>query len=275
MAGATVYLTLEGINFLASGSNRAGLEVPVGATLEITSASTGSLKATSSSSSGYSSGAGIGGGDDGGDDYGDDYGATITISGGTVTATSSASGTNYGAGIGSGRDGSNKVAVYITGGNVKVKGDETLQPVAKNGKETPVYCTAFTLQNAAGENILTTQLIRAGIITPSSSYGLKDVKTIQDGTEQKLFFWLPKTTNSGAVAVAATDSATNASAIYGNTNVTINNNNDNAYPLTINGAQIYSAGTFTVYRDNAEWKDYSRPFTLRRENGNSGRALGR
>ena len=105
-------------NTLASGSNRAGLQVAVGRTLSITNApgdETASLSATGGGSSagigsgyninggrvtinggeitakGGSNGAGIGGGY-----YGD--GGRVTINGGTVMAQ----GGSYGAGIGGG-----------------------------------------------------------------------------------------------------------------------------------------------------------------------------
>ena len=113
---ANVSLILAGANTLASGSNRAGLQVAVGRTLSITNApgdETASLSATGGGSSagigsgyninggrvtinggeitakGGSNGAGIGGGY-----YGD--GGRVTINGGTVMAQ----GGSYGAGIG-------------------------------------------------------------------------------------------------------------------------------------------------------------------------------
>jgi len=100
-----VNLILLGKNTLTGGLNYAGLSVPDGATLFITSASIGSLTAT-----GYNS-AGIGGGGNGG-------GGTVTISGGTVTATGV-----DGAGIGGGNGGGGGGTVNISGGTVTATGD--------------------------------------------------------------------------------------------------------------------------------------------------------
>jgi len=129
---ANVSLILAGANTLASGSNRAGLQVAVGRTLSITNApgdETASLSATGGGSSagigsgynvnggrvtinggeitakGGSNGAGIGGGY-----YGD--GGRVTINGGTVMAQ----GGSYGAGIGGG--------YYDHGGIVTINGGE-------------------------------------------------------------------------------------------------------------------------------------------------------
>ncbi|AEF82533.1 beta strand repeat-containing protein [Leadbettera azotonutricia] len=101
MTGATVNLTLTGNNALKSGSNKAGLQVPAGATLIITGNSTGILEAA-----GGQYGAGIGGGNG-------DNGGTITIAGGTVTAT----GGGAGAGIGGGYNG-NGGTISINGGMI-------------------------------------------------------------------------------------------------------------------------------------------------------------
>ena len=87
-AGGTANITLIGTNTLASGLERAGLEVPENAAVTIDG--NGSLEVN-----GGSYGAGIGGGF-----YG--AGGAITITGGTVTAN----GGSYGAGIGGGAAGS-------------------------------------------------------------------------------------------------------------------------------------------------------------------------
>jgi uncharacterized repeat protein (TIGR02543 family) len=107
MTGATVQLTLDGINTLISGESRAGLEAPSGATLVIDG--TGSLTAIGSYSVGGGS-AGIGGGSEG-------AGGTITVNGGTVTAT----GCDWGAGIGGGHNGAGGT-ITITGGTVTANG---------------------------------------------------------------------------------------------------------------------------------------------------------
>jgi hypothetical protein len=110
MSGATVNLDLAGTNILKGSaatyySGMPGLLVPEGATLVISSGSTGSLEAAG----GYYS-AGIGGNDN-------VNGGTITIAGGMVTAT----GDYYGAGIGGGRIGTGGT-VTITGGTVTATG---------------------------------------------------------------------------------------------------------------------------------------------------------
>jgi hypothetical protein len=106
MSGATVNLTLLGTNTLKSGEDKAGLQVPSGATLEITAASTGSLTAT-----GATGAAGIGGDRDDAAS-GSGIGGTITINGGTVTAIGSTN--SFGAGIGGGR--------CSAGGNTTING---------------------------------------------------------------------------------------------------------------------------------------------------------
>jgi len=137
MAGATVNLTLVGMNSFYSGSDRAGIEVPKGATLVITEASTGTLSVT-----GGTRGAGIGGASRGsvgsisikggivtanggslfgGAGIGSGYSATtngtINISGGTVTAT----GGTGSAGIGGGESGDGGI-INISGGTVTARG---------------------------------------------------------------------------------------------------------------------------------------------------------
>jgi hypothetical protein len=106
-ATATVHLTLMGDNVLKSGDNKAGLWVPVNATLEITAESDGSsLDVTGGAVS-----AGIGG-----SDY-DGSGGVITISGGNIKTTS----VGRGAGIGGGCYGSGG-AITITGGTITAIG---------------------------------------------------------------------------------------------------------------------------------------------------------
>ncbi|MGI6494926.1 MAG: hypothetical protein ACOX5G_02345 [Kiritimatiellia bacterium] len=105
---ACVLLFLEGENLLWSTSNRAGVEVPEGASLSITNApgdSAGALLAHG----GYKA-AGIGGGQN-------KNGGTVAISGGTVTAE----GGIGGAGIGGGQN-KNGGTVAISGGTVTAEG---------------------------------------------------------------------------------------------------------------------------------------------------------
>ena len=106
---AVVSLFLAGTNELASGWNRAGLEVAAGRTLSITNApgdEAGALTAT-----GGDEGAGIGGGSGG-------AGGAVTISGGTVTANGSEF---FGAGIGGGAGGAGGTAT-LSGGTVTANG---------------------------------------------------------------------------------------------------------------------------------------------------------
>jgi hypothetical protein len=140
---AMVNLTLLGSNTLASEMWNAGLRVPEGATLTITSNSSGSLLARYGETNNYfnSGGAGIGGNDHesggtitidggtviamggfscagiGGGSFGS--GGTITINGGTVMAT----GGYFGAGIGGGSSGSGGT-ITINGGMVTAVGEQ-------------------------------------------------------------------------------------------------------------------------------------------------------
>lgn len=105
-SGASVNLTLINENTLRSGNYRPGLTVPAGASLIITTESSGSL----TSNGGYLA-AGIGG----------TWGGTsgnITINGGTVNAT----GNSGSAGIGGGEDGSGGTTT-INGGIVNATGN--------------------------------------------------------------------------------------------------------------------------------------------------------
>lgn len=109
MTGATVNLTLAGINSLKSSGSYAGLRCPDGAVLTIDG--TGSLTAEKiyiNMSNQY--GAGIGGGDG-------EAGGNITINDGTVIGISN----DEGAGIGGGING-NGGTVTINGGTVEASG---------------------------------------------------------------------------------------------------------------------------------------------------------
>jgi len=106
---ACVSLTIAGNNMLASGPNRAGLEVPQRACLSITQAlgdDDAMLEAT-----GNDGGAGIGGGKG-------SSGGTVNIFSGTVSATGV-----YGAGIGGGGGGGGGT-VNIFGGTVTATGND-------------------------------------------------------------------------------------------------------------------------------------------------------
>ena len=105
LTGATVNLTLSSTNTLKSGNNKAGLQVPTGATLTINGI--GSLSAFGGGSDG---GAGIGG-------AGYYSAGTIIINSGVVTAKA----TSFGAGIGGGESAGGGT-VTINGGMVTASG---------------------------------------------------------------------------------------------------------------------------------------------------------
>ena len=105
-----VSLLLAGMNTLASGYLRPGLEVAAGQTLSITHAP--GDDAASLTVTGGGCAAGIGGGNGG-------AGGTVTINGGWVSAT----GGSYGAGIGGG-DGGAGGTVKISGGRVFATGGD-------------------------------------------------------------------------------------------------------------------------------------------------------
>jgi hypothetical protein len=109
----TVNLTLQGANTLKSGNNRAGLQVPYNAVMEITEASRGS----SLTVVGGIGAAGIGGGNY--NDAGSYYATAgnIKISGGTITAN----GGSNAAGIGSGNSAIGGM-ITITGGIITTTG---------------------------------------------------------------------------------------------------------------------------------------------------------
>jgi hypothetical protein len=149
VAGATVNLTLTGVNVLTSGNN-AGIRVPDGATLTITAASTGSLQATGGAAAGGSGYPGIGPGIATGSVTRDDDGGDIVINGGTVNA--------YGNGGGAGISTSTFYAyhtvgrgtVTINGGTVKAFGsgggagiggnyDAPSGPIAITGGDVTAY----------------------------------------------------------------------------------------------------------------------------------------
>jgi hypothetical protein len=197
------------------------LQVPSGASLTITAASTGSLTATG----GYYA-AGIGGGQNhtggiiaisGGtvEATGGDYGAgigsggysaggDITISGGMVTAARGVSSNK--SDIGPGYDGADGT-VTITGGSVYCEsaGNEIL-PQPTNGIGDNVYLNTLTV----GSPAITNAAITAGSIggvscnaVPNAAggvYGIKDVKTDAAGI---VYFYLPEAAAGQKVALTA------------------------------------------------------------------------
>ena len=104
-SGTTVYLTLLGTNSLAGGDHNSCLDLPSGASLIITSVSTGSMTAK-----GGENGVGIGGHDV--------TCGTLTINGGTVTAI----GGYRAAGIGSSALYGGGGVITVNGGNVTATG---------------------------------------------------------------------------------------------------------------------------------------------------------
>lgn len=182
--GAKVILILKGENTLKSGENRAGLQVPEGATLEIKGE--GSLTANGST---YASG--IGGRDSG-------SAGTITISGGEVTANGGADG----AGIGGGSVGSSG-NITISGGKVTATGSVDASGIGGGyrGSGGTITISGGTVTAKAGSNAfgigggkdntegkltltggtITTSSINADVIVkPGSSVtlsGSEDIKT--------------------------------------------------------------------------------------------------
>ena len=112
---ACVSLILKGTNTLASGKDRAGIEVPKGASLSITSAAADEADMLTATGGQYGAGIGGGNGIDGG---------TVIINSSVVTAT----GGGNGAGIGGGNGGKggtvtiNDGVVTATGGSAGIGG---------------------------------------------------------------------------------------------------------------------------------------------------------
>ena len=127
--GGSLYLTLEGTNYLHGATGGAGIWVNSGATLEITAKSTGAV--TAIGGSGYGGAAGIGAGgsmEDAGGSRTAQYVGVIRIAGGNVTAQGgsytqfgSTSAYSGGAGIG-GSYGASGAVIEITGGVVNAQG---------------------------------------------------------------------------------------------------------------------------------------------------------
>lgn len=109
--GANVTLTLAGTNTLASGENRAGIEVPEDCSLTING--NGSLTVSGGAGQ-YNASAGIGGG-------AEHTNGAISIQSGTITATGGARSYNGAAGIGGGCKGDGQ-RITISGGTVTANG---------------------------------------------------------------------------------------------------------------------------------------------------------
>ncbi len=130
MTGATVNLTLSGENVLKSGMYAAGLQVPDGASLIITKASTGSLESIAKYKEATYPGAGIGGSRN-------QAGGAVTINGGTVIATGGGGNAGpSGAGIGGGGAqgyGKSGGTITINGGTVTATGMENSAGIGGGG----------------------------------------------------------------------------------------------------------------------------------------------
>ncbi|MBR1602845.1 MAG: hypothetical protein IJ667_05340, partial [Synergistaceae bacterium] len=126
--GAKADIYLQDENTLISGARRAGLEVPAGAEMILSSKSgdgstDGSLIVKGGGDSGVNGGAGIGGSGTGGANA---TGGIITINGGTIEA----SGANYGSGIGGGHSGNGSAGAAGGGGTITINGGHI---IAKGG----------------------------------------------------------------------------------------------------------------------------------------------
>ncbi len=122
-ANASVSLILKGTNTLSSGLNRAGIEVPTGASLSVSRSSADPADALIATGGQY--GAGIGGGKNG-------NGGTVIINSSMVTAT----GGNGSAGIGGGYNGN--------GGTLIIKGGMGSRPPAAAAVRAQAAAVAAT-----------------------------------------------------------------------------------------------------------------------------------
>ena len=240
-SGSTVNLTLIGTNTLTSGGTSAGLSVPSGATLNITSDSTGMVTAT-----GGDNGAGIGGGDatscgnvtisggtivaqggtfasgiGSGANFSDSVstfkGGTVTISGGTVTATG-----KYGAGIGGGyRAGGGSVTIsggtvtatsdYASGiGGGWVSGSNTSTGSCKITGGSVNASIAATPTNGTDTVYLTTV---DGLSENDLVYTVDGANPVSCAADSngKLYLWLPVTESSTTILINISDSYYEAS----------------------------------------------------------------
>lgn len=230
---ANVHLTISGASVLVSGENRAGIEVPVGCSLEIDG--TGELTVTGGAGQ-YDAAAGIGGG-------ANQANGSITISDGTITANGGDHSYNGAAGIGGGC-GANGQDITITGGTV----------IAKGSIES--YNGASGIGGGAQGDGLDIA-IQGGNVTASASMnshmGAAGIGGGYLGSAQRLSF-SGGTTN----ATSSSGATTNGAGIgggYGGTasyitisntaNVYANKNRPNAHLDGSNGAGIGGGGALT------------------------------
>jgi hypothetical protein len=244
-ANASVSLILKGTNTLASGKDRAGIEVPASASLSIARSSAdpvdrliatggdngagigggkngdgGTVIVNSSivEATGGGNGAGIGGGGNG-------KGGALTINGGTVTAT----GGSNGAGVGGGNGGKGG-NTSLTGGTLFAQGKSGGADIGKGSGATTSGANTFTggAIHLANNSITTTPTDGANrvwrmtvtnltpyasiVVTGLAPYGMNDLAADSAG---KLHLWLPNggySFTAGGGSYAATIDDANATA---------------------------------------------------------------
>ncbi|GHV96257.1 hypothetical protein AGMMS50293_25770 [Spirochaetia bacterium] len=226
MSGATVNLTLNGVNELKSGINAAGIQVPNdGAVLVITAASTGSLEAIA-----IYCGAGIGGG------Y-NQAGGTVTIAGGTVKAI----GGTASAGIGGGQNGAG-CTVTITGGIITVAGDTSgIGPAATGAAGTITEISNAILFVGRGIRPVIADLVTNSLIINNnftvSTYGVYTLT--QDITIPVDYYLAPDSRFTFTIAAGVTVSTEINGNIFGHIRV-------NSDGTMINNGTILNAGQIHI-----------------------------
>ena len=268
MTNASINLTLVGSNTLRSGSGRAGLEAPSGATLVIMEASTGSLAAT-----GGSNGAGIGGGSG-------SAGGNITINGGTITATGGSSsagigggssgaggnisitdgtitstGGSSGAGIGGGGSGAG-AALSISGGTITAAGGSSGSGIGSGtgsnggiintiGGNAVVFASSIQPALPAGGSLGSAVIFNDNLGTMYGNVSLSRNVTIPSGR-------ILSVTNGQTLTIQNGNMLTNNGTIIidigGSVIGTIIGNQPTESSLTVSGdsAYSYSGGTLTI-----------------------------
>lgn len=233
LPNASVLLTLNGNNVLVSGENRAGIEVPEDAALEINGY--GNLGVTGGAGQ-YDAAAGIGGG-------ANQSNGSITISSGFITASGGAKSYNGAAGIGGGCGGDGK-NITITGGSVTANGSEES------------YNGASGIGGGSGGNGLDISVEDGSVwatASKDSHMGAAGIGGGYKGSAQRLAFSggsISGTSSSGANLNGAGigggyGGTASEITISGNAYVYANDNNPNAQLDGSNGAGIGGGGTLT------------------------------
>ncbi len=195
-SGATANVYLSGTNSLISNGAAAGLEVPHGATLTLSSAdgdgrTTGALTAVGGG--GAFCGAGIGGPGDRGGYASSGRAGNITINGGTITAR----GGYYAAGIGGGdshdrtSDGDGCGTIVINGGNITATGGNCAPGIGHGDGSEPytVYDDSITINGGTitatsggySAGIGGANRVNSGTITISSNATIRASGYMADG----------------------------------------------------------------------------------------------